>query len=110
MVLMLVHLTVSPAAYSITIQEEEELSREFLRVVRKQFDLIQDPFVVGYVNKIGRNILQGISAIKEFMYISHAYHCSITLVNTRSAKRIRIQLRTTDRVLDFPTATAPPST
>jgi len=53
----LVHLTVLPAAYSITIQEEEELSREFLRVVKSRFDLIKDPVVVGYVNKIGRNIL-----------------------------------------------------
>jgi predicted Zn-dependent protease len=53
----LVHLTVVPAAYSITIQEEEELSREFLRVVKNRFNLIKDPFVVGYVNKIGRNIL-----------------------------------------------------
>jgi len=54
---LLVHLTVAPATYSITIQEEEELSREFLRVVKNRFDLIKDPFVIGYVNKIGRNLL-----------------------------------------------------
>ena len=60
MVLLLVHLAVSPTADSITIQEEEELSREFLRVVEKQFELIKDPFVVGYVNKIGRIILSSL--------------------------------------------------
>ncbi len=82
MVLMLVHLTVSPAAYSITIQEEEELSREFLRVVRKQFDLIQDPFVVGYVNKIGRNILSNMppQPFKYHFYIvkQHVYNAFAT--------------------------------
>lgn len=56
-VFLLVHLAAAPVVYSITIQEEEELSREFLRVVKKQFQLIQDPVVVGYVNKIGGNIL-----------------------------------------------------
>jgi predicted Zn-dependent protease len=56
-VFLLVHLALSPAAYSITIQEEEELSKEFLRVIEKRFDLIKDPFVVGYVNKIGKIIL-----------------------------------------------------
>ena len=56
-VFLFLHFAVSPAAYSITIQEEEELSTEFLHVVKKQFDLIQDPFVVGYVTKVGGNIL-----------------------------------------------------
>jgi predicted Zn-dependent protease len=56
-VFLLVHLTMTPVVHSITIQEEETLSKEFLRVIEKQFHLIKDPFVVGYVNKIGRNIL-----------------------------------------------------
>ncbi len=82
MVFLLAHLTVMPAAYSITIQEEEELSREFLRVVRKQFDLIQDPFVIGYVNKIGSNILSNMppQPFKYQFYIvkQHVYNAFAT--------------------------------
>jgi predicted Zn-dependent protease len=57
MILILFDLVFSPMAFGITIQEEEELSKELLKVIEKQFDLIKDPFVVGYVNKIGQNIL-----------------------------------------------------
>ena len=82
MVFLVVHLAMMPVAYSITIQEEEELSREFLRVVRKQFDLIQDPFVVGYVDNIGRNILSNMppQPFKYHFYIvkQHVYNAFAT--------------------------------
>ncbi len=81
-VFLLVHLAVSPAAYSITIQEEEELSREFLRIVKKQFDLIQDPFVVGYVNKIGGNILSNMPpqpfTYRFYIVKQHVYNAFAT--------------------------------
>ncbi len=81
-VFLLVHLTVSPAVYSITIQQEEELSKEFLRVVKKQFNLIKDPFVVGYVNKVGRNILSSMppQPFKYRFYIvkQHVYNAFAT--------------------------------
>jgi len=81
-VLILFHLTVSPAGYSMTIQEEEELSKEFLRVVERQFDLIKDPFVVGYVNKIGNNILANLPTqpFKYRFYIvkQHVYNAFAT--------------------------------
>jgi predicted Zn-dependent protease len=81
-VFLLVHLTVSPAVYSITIQQEEELSKEFLRVVKKQLDLIKDPFVVGYVNKVGRNILSNMppQPFKYQFYIvkQHVYNAFAT--------------------------------
>ena len=82
MVFFLIHLTVTPVAYSITIQEEEELSKEFLRVIEKRFDLIKDPFVVGYVNKIGRNILVGLpdQPFKYRFYVvkQHVYNAFAT--------------------------------
>ncbi len=81
-VFLLVHLTVSPAVYSITIQQEEELSKEFLRVIKKQFNLIKDPFVVGYVNKVGRNILSSMppQPFKYRFYIvkQHVYNAFAT--------------------------------
>ncbi|MFC1816900.1 M48 family metalloprotease [Thermodesulfobacteriota bacterium] len=44
-------------AFGLTIQEEEELSREFRKVVLKNYKLIKDPVIVNYVNKVGRKIL-----------------------------------------------------
>ena len=46
-----------PNVFGITIQEEEDLSKELLQVIEKKLHLIKDPFVVGYVNKIGNDIL-----------------------------------------------------
>ncbi|MCP4108841.1 MAG: M48 family metalloprotease [Desulfobacteraceae bacterium] len=45
------------SAWCITIKEEEELSREFMKMILRQVKVIKDPFIVNYVNKIGRKIL-----------------------------------------------------
>ncbi|MFO8082743.1 MAG: M48 family metalloprotease [Desulfobacterales bacterium] len=45
-------------AVAITIAEEEELSREFMKVVFNRFSLIKDPYIVNYVNSIGQNIVK----------------------------------------------------
>lgn len=45
-------------SYGITIQEEDELAREFLKVVRKQFEMIQDPVVTSYVDAVGKRIME----------------------------------------------------
>ena len=45
------------AAFSITAAEEEELSREFMKVILKSVKLIEDPVIVNYVNKIGNKIV-----------------------------------------------------
>ena len=42
---------------SITIKEEEDLSRQMMAAIYKHFDLIEDPVVVDYVNNIGNRIL-----------------------------------------------------
>ena len=55
--LLLLHLTITPATQGITIQEEEELSKQLLQVIENRLELINDPFVLGYVNKIGNAIL-----------------------------------------------------
>jgi len=43
--------------FSLTVKEEEELSREVLQVIFKQFEIVDDPVVVAYVDKIGKRIL-----------------------------------------------------
>jgi predicted Zn-dependent protease len=42
---------------SLTTSEEEALGREFMLYVRKHLALIEDPSIVGYVNKVGQRIL-----------------------------------------------------
>jgi predicted Zn-dependent protease len=44
-------------AIGITIKEEVDLSREFMKVVLRQFDLVRDPQIESYVNSIGNRIL-----------------------------------------------------
>lgn len=46
-----------PEGNCITIQEERELSKEFMAVVKAQFPLIEDPLIVDYVNRVGKRIL-----------------------------------------------------
>jgi beta-barrel assembly-enhancing protease len=49
---------VPPAPVSaITLGEEEELSRQILRIIFKRFEIVQDPYVAAYVTRIGRRIL-----------------------------------------------------
>ncbi len=45
------------AALCISVKKEEEMGREFMRVVLEHFELIEDPFIVDYVNKIGNKIV-----------------------------------------------------
>lgn len=46
-----------PAAYSITVKEEEDMSRQMLTMIRKYYEIVEDPVVVEHVNKIGDRIL-----------------------------------------------------
>ena len=49
---------VSPgAALGISISKERELADEFLKVVNEKFELIEDPFIVSYVNDVGNRIV-----------------------------------------------------
>ncbi|MDZ7833558.1 MAG: M48 family metalloprotease [Desulfobacterales bacterium] len=52
-------ITVSmPAGVSaITVQEENELAREFLQAVNQQYKIIKDPAIADYINKIGRRVV-----------------------------------------------------
>ncbi|MEW5908300.1 MAG: M48 family metalloprotease [Thermodesulfobacteriota bacterium] len=55
--LTLVILIFAQEVSAITIKEEEELAREFMKVVKSNYKLITDPMIVGYVNDVGKKIL-----------------------------------------------------
>jgi len=45
-------------ATAITVQEEEELSREFLKVLYQHLDIIREPLVDDYLNRLGQRLLE----------------------------------------------------
>jgi predicted Zn-dependent protease len=52
-----VGLVMVPEGGCITIQEERELAKEFMAVLKARYRLIDDPLIVDYVNRIGNRIL-----------------------------------------------------
>lgn len=50
-------LLVAVPANSLTIKEEEEMAREFLKVVQAYFPIVEDPTISAYVDNLGRKIL-----------------------------------------------------
>lgn len=56
--LIIMGSTLSPqSAFGITLQEEEELSREFIKVVLAHYEIVDDPLIANYVNEVGNKIL-----------------------------------------------------
>ncbi|MDL2328832.1 M48 family metalloprotease [Desulfosarcina sp. OttesenSCG-928-A07] len=49
-----------PCGRSISIQEERELSKEFMTYVKARYTLISDPVIVDYVNQVGSRIMAAI--------------------------------------------------
>jgi predicted Zn-dependent protease len=47
-------------AVGLTVSEEEELSRDILRYIYRHYEIIDDPAVVEYVNKVGNRIVEGL--------------------------------------------------
>jgi predicted Zn-dependent protease len=46
-----------PTAHSITVKEEEDMSRQMMAMIHKYYEFVDDPVVLEYVNKIGNRIL-----------------------------------------------------
>ncbi|MEJ2153966.1 MAG: M48 family metalloprotease [Desulfobacteraceae bacterium] len=46
----------TPAA-AISLKEEHKLAREFMKYITRNYELIEDPTIVGYVENIGKKIL-----------------------------------------------------
>lgn len=49
-----------PEVKCITIQEERELAKEFMEVVKARYPLIKDPIISDYVDKVGQRILAAV--------------------------------------------------
>lgn len=57
-VFIIVTGTLSPGkGWAITVREEEELSREYLKIIFKHFEVIDNSIIVNYVNSIGNKIV-----------------------------------------------------
>jgi predicted Zn-dependent protease len=54
---MTIPLILPSPARAITFGEEEELSVEMLRIIFKKLPVVEDPYITGYVNRVGRRIL-----------------------------------------------------
>ncbi len=61
---------VPSAVFSITIKEEEDMSRQMMAMIHKYFDIVDDPNIVSYVNKIGNRIL---AALPQQPFKYHFY-------------------------------------
>ena len=48
----------STHAFGLTIREEQEFGLEFMKMVRAQFEFINDPGVTAYVNEVGQKIVR----------------------------------------------------
>ncbi len=70
MVLIILGGLISPAVFSITVKEEEDMSRQMMAMIYKHFDVIDDPVIVPYVNKIGQRILASLPQ-QPFTYQFH---------------------------------------
>jgi len=55
-------------ALCITLKEEEELAREFMKHVKAHFEFIKDPLVVNYLNTVGQKIVSVVP------HRHHKYH------------------------------------
>jgi len=79
------------SAFGITLQEEEELSREFIKVVLTHYEIIDDPLIVNYVNEVGNKIISVLPpqpfsyhfyVIKEDVYNAFAIPAGHIFINS----------------------------
>ncbi|MGD8770036.1 MAG: M48 family metalloprotease, partial [Desulfobacterales bacterium] len=68
--IFIVNILVPKGALCITIQEEEEMSREVMKVIMKHYELINDPLIANYINQMGQKI---VSALPPQPFNYHFY-------------------------------------
>ncbi|MGB2689801.1 MAG: hypothetical protein WBC36_12530, partial [Desulfobacterales bacterium] len=62
---------ISPKGVSgITIQEEEKLADEFIKLILSNYEVITDPLITNYINDIGQKI---VSALPPQPFSYHFY-------------------------------------
>jgi predicted Zn-dependent protease len=89
--ILLVNLSLPRTALCISVKKEEEMGREFMRVVLEHFELIEDPNIINYVNKIGNKIVTALPPqpfnyrfyiIKEDVYNAFASPAGNIFINS----------------------------
>ena len=79
------------SALAISIKEEDKLAREFMKYITRQYELITDPQIVQYVNKVGQKLLATMPpqpfdyhfyVIKEDVYNAFAIPAGHIFVNS----------------------------
>jgi predicted Zn-dependent protease len=58
--IFIVNILMPKGGLCITIQEEEEMSREVMKAIRKHYVLIHDPLIVTYINQMGQKIVSSL--------------------------------------------------
>ena len=76
MVLITLGSLISPTVFSITVKEEEEMSRQMMAMIYKHFDVIDDPVIVPYVERIGQRILTSLPT-QPFTYHFHVINADV---------------------------------
>lgn len=78
-------------ALAISIKEEEKLAKEFMKYIVRQYELINDPTIVGYVESVGQKILAVIPpqpfqyhfyVVKEEVYNAFAIPAGHIFINS----------------------------
>lgn len=78
-------------ARAISIKEEKKLAREFIKFITRQYELIEDPTIVGYVNRVGQKILAAMPpqpfdyhfyVVKEDVYNAFAIPAGHIFINS----------------------------
>jgi predicted Zn-dependent protease len=65
-----ISLFIPGKAFCISVKEEEDLSREFMKAVLKNYELIDDPVLMKYIGDIGAKILAA-APPQPFVYRFH---------------------------------------
>ena len=59
MLVVLFSTVLFPVASSgLTVMEEEQLAREYLKILSAQMEIVDDPMIVGYVNSLGQKLVK----------------------------------------------------
>jgi len=68
--IVIVGIFAPKGALCITIQEEEEMSRKVMKVIIENYELINDPMIVNYINEMGQKV---VSALPPQPFEYHFY-------------------------------------
>jgi beta-barrel assembly-enhancing protease len=60
----------APDVFALSIEEEEKLSEDFLRNIKRQYEIVDDDFAQDYINRLGQYLTRSLET-KHFPYNFH---------------------------------------